>query len=239
MSLYKRLLIVLLSVSPFTQALSAPQPKKSKIQREKVASGFGIPWGIEFVSEKKMLITQRSGEIFLWDGERKKQLKRVPGIYHRGQGGLLDIKKHPDHPQEPWIYVSYAKTMTDGATTALARFQFKNNQIIKFNEIFVAKAQSPTTRHFGSRIAFDDRGYLFLSIGDRGQRDKAQDKSNHNGTILRLHADGRVPADNPFVSDKKSLPEIWSYGHRNPQGLAFDPQTKILWAIEHGPSRGR
>jgi glucose/arabinose dehydrogenase len=174
-----------------------------------------------------------------------------------GQGGLHDVVLHPDFESNQLIYLSYAKPGEDPmlGTTALSRARFRNDRLVDVEEIFEAKAWNDRPGHFGGRIAFDDEGYLYLSVGDRmagfidiagGSFDfdpnvehhPAQDLTNHQGTIVRLNDDGSVPEDNPFVGHPGALPEIWSYGHRNPQGLAVHPQTGDLWANEHGPQGG-
>ncbi|MEE8147047.1 MAG: PQQ-dependent sugar dehydrogenase, partial [Longimicrobiales bacterium] len=166
----------------------------------------------------------------------------------RGQGGLLDVVLHPDFEQNRLIYLTFSKPNADAGegTTALVRGRFDGERLTDVEELFEANAWSTGGNHFGSRIAFDDDGYLFLTVGDRGaspdpatvNSHPAQDLSNHQGTVIRLHDDGRVPDDNPFAGRPGALPEIWSYGHRNLQGLAIHPETGDLWEIEHGPQGG-
>lgn len=203
-------------------------------------SGLGVPWGFDFLDNNTMIVTERRGVLSTIDLKTKKKttISGLPKIHESGQGGLLDVKKHPSYPKEPWVYITYSEKVKDGATTSLARFQLQKNKIVKFKRLFQGISNSDTSRHFGSRIAFDEKGYVFFSIGDRGVRKNGQDRSTHAGSIMRLHLDGRVPKDNPFVGKKGVQPEIWSYGHRNPQGLAFDQKTKKLWSIEHGPRGG-
>src|SRR5690606_29474660 len=170
-----------------------------------------------------------------------------------GQGGLLEVALHPNFAQNRLIYLSYAKPNEDGSegTTALARARFENDRLVDVQEIFEAKAWNDRPGHFGGKIAFDRNGFLFMTIGDRMagflpgggfdpnvEAHPAQDLSNHQGTIIRLRDDGSVPNDNPFVGREGALPEIWSYGHRHPQGLAFHPETGDLWSTEHGPQGG-
>ena len=207
---------------------------------ELVAEGFDLPWSLTFLDKETILISERAGAIKTLNLHTK-QTKSIDGVWELafgGQGGLLDIARHPEYPKKPWLYATYSKPQKGGASTALARFQVKDQSITQFESLFVSNAVTSGGRHFGSRIAFDDQGYLFFTSGDRGERDWAQDLSNHAGTVIRLNDDGSVPPDNPFVEDASAQAEIWSYGHRNPQGLAFDSARQRLWLIEHGPRGG-
>jgi glucose/arabinose dehydrogenase len=150
---------------------------------------------------------------------------------------LLDIAIGPPG-SEGWIYFTYSKAANSEATTALARARLDGERLVDWQDLLVTDAATGTRRHFGSRIAFDDQGHVFFGVGDRGVRDNAQNTGNHAGSIMRLDLDGSVPADNPFVGDAKVRDEIWSFGHRNPQGLLFDSPTQRLWEIEHGPRGG-
>jgi glucose/arabinose dehydrogenase len=156
------------------------------------------------------------------------------------QGGLLDIALHPKFNENSWVYVTYAKHMNGEQTTALARakLDLAKEEFSEWQDIFLARPTFTTAHHYGSRIAFDDKGYLFLTVGDRGQDKLAQSLKTHNGKVLRLNMDGSAPNDNPFVNQTGALKEIWSYGHRNPQGLFFDKQTGTLYEQEHGPMGG-
>lgn len=207
---------------------------------ERVARVAGIPWGMAFVSQHRLVVTLREGRAVLIDLRRGEPLplKGVPEVYARGQGGLLDVVIAPDFHLSGWLYFTYSKTVRGRGTTALARAKLERDSLIEWQELFVAEAFSDTNRHFGSRIAFDFQGHLFLSVGDRGVRPNGQQLGNHAGTIIRLNLDGSVPGDNPFIGVEGALAEIWSYGHRNPQGLAFDRLNQRLWAIEHGPRGG-
>ncbi len=167
----------------------------------------------------------------------------VPAVFARGQGGLLDIALHPDFATNHILYLSYAKPVEGGSTTAVARARFENDRLSDLQDIFVADTRG--AGHYGSRLAFDRAGFLYVTVGDRQappsgnlEAHPAQDISNHHGTINRLYDDGRVPTDNPFVDRAGARPEIWSYGHRNLQGLMIHPETGELWATEHGPQGG-
>ena len=167
----------------------------------------------------------------------------VPEVFYQGQGGLFDVVLHPDFSTNQLVYLSLAKATEDGSTTAVVRGRLENDRLWDVEEIFAARASGRS--HYGGRIAFDENGYLFLTLGDRQAspsgnllQHPAQDPGNHAGVIVRLHDDGSVPSDNPFVGRADYLPEIWSIGHRSPQGLAFHPQTGDLWETEHGPQGG-
>lgn len=210
-----------------------------------VADGLINPWAMAFLPGGDMLLTERPGRLRL---VRNGQLQAtpipgLPEIFVRGQGGLLDIVPHPDFASNRLVYLTYSKPVGDNSTTALIRARFENDRLSEVEELF--EAQSSGSGHYGSRIAFDGNGYLFMSVGDRQAPSRgdleahpAQDVSNHHGVVVRLHDDGRVPTDNPFVGQAGALPEIWSYGHRNPQGLIIDPATGDVWATEHGPQGG-
>ncbi len=197
----------------------------STYQVIKIASGLGIPWGMSFLSNNEIIFTERGGKVGVLrlDSGDYYYLTTVPGIYVSGQGGLLDVAK-PSNESNDWIYFTYSKLINGNGATTLSRAHIKDSV-------------TDTDRHFGSRIAFNDN-YVFFSVGDRGHRPNAQDLGSHAGSIIRLNMDGSVPDDNPFVSDPDALDEIWSYGHRNPQGLVWDKGRKILWSIEHGPRGG-
>ena len=169
----------------------------------------------------------------------------VPEVFAQGQGGLLDVVPHPDFASNRFLYLSFSKPNAEGseATTAVVRGRFENDRLTNVEEIF--EAVSRGRGHYGSRLAFDRDGFLFITVGERQvpsrgdlEAHPAQDISNHHGTMNRLHDDGRVPTDNPFVDRPNARPEIWSYGHRSPQGLAIHPETGDVWATEHGPQGG-
>ena len=205
------------------------------------------PWSIAFLPGGDMLITERPGRLrIVRQGKLLPQpVEGVPAVFHSSQGGLLEVMPHPNFAANRLIYLSYSKPgATDAqARTALIRGRFENDRLTGVQQLFEAVAQG--RNHFSGKIAFDRDGYLFLTLGDRqvppeGKLDAhpAQDLSNHHGKIIRLHDDGRVPTDNPFVDRAGARPEIWSYGHRNVQGLAVHPQTGEIWANEHGPQGG-
>ena len=226
--------------TPAVSQIVTVDQQNPRIRVEQVASGLGVPWGIAFISPTRLLVTERSGSLHLVDIETSetRRVDGVPRVVADGQGGLLDVAVGPAQGGEGWIYITYSRPADSEATTALARARLDGERLIGWQDLLVADAVTGTRRHFGSRIAFDDDGHLFFGIGDRGERENSQDTSNHAGSIMRLNLDGSVPPDNPFVGDSAVRDEIWSFGHRNPQGLLFDSPTQRLWAIEHGPRGG-
>jgi glucose/arabinose dehydrogenase len=215
-----------------------------------VVTGLDHPWSLAFLPGGDMLVTERSGAVrIVRNGQLVPEpVQGVPAVRARGQGGLLDVVLHPDFASNRLVYLSFSKPDASGgrATTAVVRGRFENDRLTNVEEIFEAEAWSGGGNHFGSRLAFDGNGYLFITVGDRGagpdrgslESHPAQDLSNHQGTVVRLHDDGRVPDDNPFVNRQGARPEIWSYGHRNLQGLAIHPETGDVWENEHGPQGG-
>jgi glucose/arabinose dehydrogenase len=212
-----------------------------------VVEGLEHAWSIAFLPGGDMLVTERAGRLrIVRNGALlPDSVPGVPAVLARGQGGLLDVVPHPAFATNRLLYLSFSKPIGDGqrATTAVVRGRFENDRLTDVQELF--EAVSRGNGHYGSRLAFDRNGFLFISVGDRQapprgdlETHPAQDRSNHHGTIVRLHDDGRVPGDNPFVDSAGARPEIWSYGHRNPQGLAIHPETGDLWANEHGPQGG-
>lgn len=205
------------------------------------------PWSMAFLPNGDMLVTERPGRLRIVRNGKlvDKPVEGTPTVVARGQGGLLEVALHPDFASNRFIYLSYSKEVGDSGatTTAVARGRFENDRLTDVKDIFVA--QSRGAGHFGSRLAFDRNGFLFITVGDRQappsgnlEAHPAQDISNHHGTINRIHDDGRVPNDNPFVGREGAKPEIWTKGHRNPQALAIHPETGDVWATEHGPQGG-
>jgi glucose/arabinose dehydrogenase len=193
-----------------------------------------------FLPDNRILITERAGSIrIVQDGKLlDEKVQGVPAVHSQGQGGLMDIKLHPDYDENGWIYFTYSKPGQGGAATAFARAKLQGNSFTDLVDLFVAEPYVDSNVHFGSRIAFDGNGHVFVSTGERGTKPNAQDLSNHYGKILRFNEDGSVPNDNPFVNDSNAKPEIWTYGHRNVQGMVYDLQNNLLWAHEHGPKGG-
>jgi glucose/arabinose dehydrogenase len=215
-------------------------PKKTNFIVDTITTALKNPWGIAFLPDGRILVTERAGKILIIKNGKllQEQITGVPKVHAVGQGGLLDIQLHPEYSKNRFIYLSYAKPGTDGGGTTIARAKLEGNTLTDLQELFSAQPFSGSGLHFGSRIAFDGNGYMFFSSGERGTKENAQNLGNHLGKILRLHDDGRIPKDNPFVNKTGAKPEIWSYGHRNPQGLIYDKESKTLWAHEHGPKGG-
>jgi len=213
-----------------------------------VAEGFDHPWSMVWLPNGDMLVTERAGRLrIVRDGRLLPDpVAGVPRVRARGQGGLLDVLPHPDFATNRFIYLSFAKPNADDseATTAVVRARLENDRLTDIEEIFVSEAWLSGNGHFAGRLAFDRAGFLYVAVGDRLVHPNlmadhpAQSLSNHQGKVLRLHDDGRVPSDNPFAGRADALPEIWSYGHRNMQGLTLHPETGELWENEHGPRGG-
>lgn len=209
-------------------------------QLEQVASGLGVPWGMAFISPNELIFTERQGQAGILNTASGKivRLSGLPEVFAEGQGGLLDVAVAAGYPQPGWIYFTYSKEINGQGATTLARASLTGNRLHQWQDLLVTKSTTDTGQHYGSRIAFDDQGYLYFGVGDRGERPNGQNLQTHAGSILRLKVDGEIPSDNPFIGNKNALAEIWSYGHRNPQGLAWDSQHQRLWEIEHGPRGG-
>lgn len=206
---------------------------------EDVVEGLNIPWGMAFLPDGKILITERSGEVrMVEDGQlRPEPVSGAPEVVARGQGGLLDVALHPEYEENGWIYFSFSKPGTGGTTTSIERAKLDGYELVDHEEIYTGNTFSDAGQHFGSRIAFDSDGYLYFSIGDRGDMHSAQDINNSNGNLFRLHDDGSIPDDNPFVGED-GLDEIFAYGLRNIQGMAVHPETGVIWTNLHGPRGG-
>jgi len=210
-----------------------------------VAKGVTIPWAIEPLSNGDLLITERSGTLYLLlkNSSNLTKLSGLPQIDANGQGGLLDLALHSDANDNQWLYITYSSTQgaKSGSNTALMRAKLSDDrtELLSTQLLYKGEHNSTKGQHYGSRIVFDNQGYVYFSIGDRGSRDKnPQDLTRDGGKIYRLHTDGRIPKDNPFVNQKSAKHAIWSYGHRNPQGMWFDKTTQTLWSHEHGPRGG-
>ncbi|WP_299336765.1 PQQ-dependent sugar dehydrogenase [uncultured Psychroserpens sp.] len=216
-------------------------PINNEHSYELVVPELSNPWGFAFLPDGSMLINEKEGEIIHFKNGNKTSVKGVPKVYNRGQGGLLDVKLHPDYKTNGWIYLTYASSEGEGkgGHTALMRAQLKNNTLVDSEVLYKATPNTTRGQHFGSRIEFDDEGYLYFTIGERGNRDvNPQDITRDGGKVYRLHDDGTIPSDNPFVNDENAKTAIYSFGHRNPQGMAIHPETREIWTHEHGPKGG-
>jgi len=216
------------------------ESEKQKFGVDTITKALTNPWGIAFLPDGRILVTERAGEIrIVKDGKLlPEKIGNVPAVFANGQGGLMDIKLHPDYAVNGWIYLTYSKPGEGGGGTVLARAKLEGNNLVGLEELFSAQPLSGSGAHFGSRVVFDGKGYVFISSGERGTKPNAQDLTNHLGKVIRLHEDGKVPTDNPFVNTPGAKPEIWSYGHRNPQGLIYNKANETLWDVEHGPMGG-
>ncbi|MEC3880975.1 PQQ-dependent sugar dehydrogenase [Parapedobacter sp. 10938] len=214
--------------------------EKSTFYIDTLYAELDNPWGMAWLPDGKLLVTERKGEILVFENDRftGEQLAGLPEAYERGQGGLLDIQPHPNYATNGWIYATYAKPGPGGGSTTLVRFRLAGNEIADLETLYQTTPLSTAGVHFGSRIVFDNAGFLYFSTGERGVKENAQDLTNDLGKIHRLHDDGRIPADNPFTDTPDARSSIWSYGHRNVQGMAYDSTNNIIYATEHGPRGG-
>ena len=214
-----------------------------RIAVEVVASGFEHPWGMAFLPDGRILVTERAGRLRLVsNGSVSAPLDGLPEIDVVGQGGLLDVALHPEFSENSLVYLSHSAPGRGGGGTAITRARLEtdggNPRLSSSETIFSMNNKTRGSRHFGSRLAFADDGTLFFTIGDRGERPRAQDASDHAGSVLRIHDDGSIPDDNPDSLGADAAPEIWSIGHRNPQSAAIHPETRKLWVVEHGARGG-
>ncbi len=233
--------ILLLTVTACAQKDTSIEKSTYAYTSETIVEDLDIPWGMAFLPDGSMLITEKSGELIHFKDGKKQLVQGVPSVYNRGQGGMLDIVLHPNYEENGWIYFSYASAEGDdnGGNTAIARAKLENNQLQSVEVLYKATPNTNKGQHFGSRIAFDKEGYLYFSAGERGERDiNPQDITRDNGKIYRLNDDGSIPEDNPFVNEADAKKAIYSYGHRNPQGLILHPLTGEIWEHEHGPMGG-
>ncbi|WP_417903689.1 PQQ-dependent sugar dehydrogenase [Brenneria corticis] len=223
----------------FSSFLFAASPKVTELQDK-----LDHPWSLAFLpDEQGILITERAGNLRRWQaaGGLSEPIAGVPQVYAKSQGGLLEVALSPDFAQSRRLYLSFAEEGSDGkAGTAVGygRLSEDYKRLENFTVFFRQEPKLSTGNHFGGKLAFDRQGYLFISLGENNQRPTAQDLDKLQGKIVRLTADGKVPADNPLVDRPNARPEIWSYGHRNPQGLAINPWSGALWENEHGPKGG-
>jgi aldose sugar dehydrogenase len=235
---------------PFPRVAPLPAPTEPRvfdtldpstaIRVVPVVSGLANPWSIAFLPNGDMLVTEKTGQLrIVRNGTLDPQpISGVPQVVAMGQGGLLEVSPHPRFAENKFVYLTYSKPGEKGNTTALARGRLEGNALADVRDVFVADAWNNFPIHFGSKIAWGRDGTLFMTVGERNDRNRAQDTTHHAGKVLRLRDDGTAPPDNPFVGRAGFRPEIYSYGHRNLQGLAFHPETGELWETEHGPQGG-
>jgi glucose/arabinose dehydrogenase len=220
---------------------SIQTPEKINYTTELVASEIDIPWGMDFLPDGSLLVTEIKGKLFHIKNGIKTEIANVPEMYARGQGGLLDIMVHPKYKSNGWIYITYSSPEGEekGGNTALMRAKLKDGSLVEKQVLYKGSPNTNKPYHFGSRIAFDNDGYVYFSIGDRGEHEiNPQDIMLDGGKVYRLKDDGSIPTDNPFYNQKGAKQAIYSYGHRNPQGMAKHPKTGAIWTNEHGPQGG-
>ncbi len=237
------------SLSALLSALSLPAEAKDfktqtvTVSAETIADGLDYPWGLAFLPDGSLLVTERSGTMRLVkQGKLSEPIENVPEVWANGQGGLLDIALAPDFSTSNTIYFTYSQPGQGGAGTALASAKLvygsDGTELENVRTLVSMSKRTNKGQHFGSRIVISPDGKLFVTMGERGEQERAQDYMDHAGSVLRVNADGTIPSDNPYADGKKALPEIWSKGHRNPQGATWDPLTHSLLTLEHGAKGG-
>ena len=242
----RSLLFVLLAAAVAQAQAPVFETNAHTIRVVTVAEGLSNPWSVALLPNGDMLVTERTGGVrLIKDGVLQPQpIAGTPEVRYRNHGGLMDIAIHPQFAENNFVYLTYSKPREKQATTALLRARFDGTRLVDAADIFVADAWTTSDVNFGSRLAFDRDGLLYMTIGERNfpfpqnQGMSAQDLNTHMGKILRLRDDGSVPPDNPFVGKAGHKPEVFSYGHRNPQGITIHPETGEVWASEHGPLGG-
>lgn len=229
------------SITAQTRQTETVQTEAGPIRVVTVAKGLAHPWGLAFLPDGRRIVTERGGNLRLVSkgGTLSPPLSGTPKVWASGQGGLLDVVLHPDFATNRRIYLSYVEPGDGGGGTAVGWGVLDGNALTGFKVIWRMVPKASTGRHFGSRLVFARDGTLFVTIGERGQRERAQDPSVNRGQVIRINPDdGSIPKDNPFVGKSGYRPEIWSYGHRNPQAAALNPATGKLWTVEHGARGG-
>lgn len=237
----KSLLLAIVIAGSLTTCAQDKNPVNTKHTYQTVVSKLNNPWGFVFLPNGSMLITEKSGELIHYNKGKRSKITGLPKIELLGQGGLMDIELHPNYKNNGWLYLSYASSNdnNDGANTSIARAKLKDNALTHLEILYKALPNSERGQHFGSRIIFDNDGYLYFTIGDRGERDlNPQDITRDGGKVYRLNDDGSLPKNNPFKNTEKAKKAIYSYGHRNIQGMIKHPKTGEIWTHEHGPKGG-
>lgn len=223
---------------PLAAAAQTFQTQEHSFRVIRVVERLDRPWCVAFLPDGRMLITERDGRLNLFAKGERTNVEGVPKVFAENQGGLFDVALHPGFEKNGVVYLAYAAAGSGGASTELMRARLDGNRLVDGNVIFRQDPKTGGGLHFGGRIVFDRQGFLYLTLGDRGQMQRAQGPDNHHGSVIRLNDDGSVPKDNPFVGKSGWKPEKFDLGHRNQQGAALHPQTGILWTHEHGPQGG-
>lgn len=234
------LIFLFIAGLPITSSARVVTTDTERIRIVEVTRGLEHPWGMAFLPDGRILVTERPGRLRLVENGQlvPQSVSGLPAVVARGQGGLLDVALHPDFTENQLIYIAYTSARERGISTDVARGRLVEQNLENVEVIFRGNRGTTTGRHFGSRLVFDDRGFLYVGLGDHGQMDRAQNTDDHAGSVIRIHDDGRVPADNPYQQQSDWLPEIFTIGNRNIQGAALHPHTGELWTHEHGPQGG-
>lgn len=229
------------TVEPTPMDPFAVKTEKMTVKVDTLYTELENPWAVTWLPDGRMLVAERKGEILVFKDDKftGEKLTGLPEVHAVNQAGLLDVVLHPNYANNGWIYIAYAKNLGKGGALTIMRAKLEGNALTNQEELIVNLPEWEGGRHFGSRIVFDKDNYLYYSNGDKGSRpDNAQELDNAHGKIHRIHDDGRIPEDNPFVNTAGAVKSIWTYGNRNPQGMVYDATNNRLWAVEHGPKGG-
>jgi len=235
-----RHLLAFLCVLPLAAGAQTHRSEEHAFRVVKVVEGLQQPWSLAFLPDGRMLVTEKAGRLRVISQGKldPNPVEGLPEVTVHGQGGLQDVVLHPDFAKNSFVYISYAAKGSDGAGSELARGRLAGHRLEEVQVLFRQSPKGRAGQHFGGRIVFDRQGFVYLTLGDRGERERAQKPDDHAGSVIRLHDDGRVPKDNPFANRPGWKPEKFTLGNRNMQGAALHPQTGVLWTHEHGPQGG-
>jgi len=242
LNIFRHFLLLLFNILIFINGNdnSKSNENYNNYKLELITDELEIPWGMDFLPNNDIIVTEKNGNIFrINQNDKLIKINGGPESTEFGQGGLLDIQLHPNFNKNKWVYFSYNKKKKNKYSTVLSRFELDNDKLINEKIIFEALPYAREGQHFGSRLEFDKEGYLYITVGDRGSRDiNPQDLSRHAGKVHRIYDNGDIPTDNPFFDKQGAIKSIYSYGHRNPQGMILNPFTNQIWTHEHGPRGG-
>ena len=234
-------LVVCLPIAEASQTAFSVQSEQHSFRVTSLVHGLNAPWSMAFLPDGRMLVTEREGRLRLIAKDYQidpRPIVGLPEVVAKGQGGLFDVVLHPDYAKNGWIYWSYNAPGEGGWGTALARGRLQGHRMTDVQVLFRMEPKTRSGQHFGGRIVFDRHGFVYLTLGDRGEMERAQRGDDHAGSVIRLHDDGRIPLDNPWRQQSGVKPEKWTMGNRNIQGAALHPVTGALWTHEHGPQGG-